>query len=157
MMQDDHNIIWQHFCSTWMEHLSIACTSTYSPGMKLNVKVRSHLTSQNAKERVTHAQETLVVTRRLPWEVEVRIARDYIAKFNLEDHLHSSEELIEISDGAYALLIIQQDVMDAQVLARLPHSVLVIATLSAGFDHIDLAAATERGISCPDTCGFLLG
>lgn len=96
-------------------------------------------------------KKILVVTRRLPQEVESRIAHDYIAKFNPDDRLYSSEELIEISAGADALLITQQDVMDAQVLSRLPRSVRVIATLSAGFDHIDLAAAAKQGIEITNT------
>lgn len=96
-------------------------------------------------------KKTLVVTRQLLQEVESRIARDYIPKFNPEDRLYSSEELIEVSTGADALLITQQDVMDAALLSRLPNSVRVIATLSAGFDHIDLAAAAVRGIEVTNT------
>ncbi|MGH9739131.1 MAG: 2-hydroxyacid dehydrogenase [Candidatus Acidiferrales bacterium] len=96
-------------------------------------------------------KKTLVVTRRLSQEVEARIARDYLARFNAEDRLYSSGELIEVSAGADALLITQQDVMNAQVLSRLPNSVRVIATLSAGFDHIDLAAAAVRGIQVTNT------
>lgn len=96
-------------------------------------------------------KKTLVVTRRLSQEVESRIARDYLARFNAEDRLYSSGELIEVSAGADALLITQQDVMNAQVLSRLPNSVRVIATLSAGYDHIDLAAAAVRGIQVTNT------
>ena len=96
-------------------------------------------------------KKTLVVTRRLPQEVESRINRDYIARLNSDDRLYSSEELIDVSAGADALLITQQDVMDARVLSRLPSSVRVIATLSAGFDHIDLAAAAARGIEVTNT------
>lgn len=96
-------------------------------------------------------KKTLVVTRRLPQEVESRINRDYIARLNSDDRLYSSEELIDVSAGADALLITQQDVMDARVLSRLPSSVRVIATISAGFDHIDLAAAAARGIEVTNT------
>jgi lactate dehydrogenase-like 2-hydroxyacid dehydrogenase len=45
--------------------------------------------------------------------------------------------------------------MDAGVLSRLPSSVRVIATLSAGFDHIDLAAAAERGMMVTNTPGVV--
>jgi lactate dehydrogenase-like 2-hydroxyacid dehydrogenase len=96
-------------------------------------------------------KNTLVVTRRLPQEVESRITRDYVARFNAEDRLYSSDELIDISAGADALLITQQDVMDAGVLSHLPSSVRVIATLSAGFDHINLAAAAARKIEVTNT------
>ena len=100
-------------------------------------------------------KNTLVVTRRLPHEVESRITRDYVARVNAEDRLYSSDELIDISAGADALLITQQDVMDAGVLSHLPSSVRVIATLSAGFDHINLAAAAARGIEVTNTPGVV--
>ena len=51
------------------------------------------------------------------------------------------------SEGADALLITQQDRMDASLLSRLPESVQMIATLSVGFDHIDVKAAEARGIA----------
>ena len=100
-------------------------------------------------------KKTLVVTRRLPQEVESRITRDYVARFNVEDRLYSSDELVGISAGTDALLITQEDVMNAGVLSRLPASVHVIATLSAGFDHIDLAAAAARRIKVTNTPGVV--
>ena len=100
-------------------------------------------------------KKTLLVTRRLPQEVESRVTRDYVARFNAEDRLYSSDQLIEISAGADALLITQEDVMNAGVLSRIPSSVCVIATLSAGFDHIDLAAAAARGIKVTNTPGVV--
>ncbi|MGB8030425.1 MAG: hypothetical protein WCF30_12275 [Terracidiphilus sp.] len=100
-------------------------------------------------------KKTLVVTRRLPHEVESRITCDYIARLNSDDRLYSSDELIDVSAGADALLITQQDVMDARALSHLPSSVRVIATLSAGFDHIDLAAAAACGIEVTNTPGVV--
>jgi lactate dehydrogenase-like 2-hydroxyacid dehydrogenase len=96
-------------------------------------------------------KKILVVTRRLPEEVESRITRDYDARLNSADHLYSSDELIDVSREADALLITGQDQMDADVISRLPSSVRVIATLSVGFDHIDLTAASKRGILVTNT------
>jgi lactate dehydrogenase-like 2-hydroxyacid dehydrogenase len=101
------------------------------------------------------AKKCLLVTRQLPQKVEERIARGYIARFNMQDRLYSGDELIDISTGADALLITQQDIIDAGVLSRLPSSVRVIATLSAGFDHIDLAAAAARGMMVTNTPGVV--
>ena len=56
-----------------------------------------------------------------------------------------------MSKGADALLTTGQDRMDADVISRLPGSVRVIATLSVGFDHIDLIAAANRGILVTNT------
>ena len=94
----------------------------------------------------TATKKILVVTRRWPKEVELRIARDYEPRINLADRFYSSDELINVSKGADALLITGQDRMDADVISRLPGSVRVIATLSVGFDHIDLTAAVNRRI-----------
>jgi lactate dehydrogenase-like 2-hydroxyacid dehydrogenase len=82
----------------------------------------------------TVPKKILIVTRRWPKEVELRIPRDYEARINLADRLYSSDELIDISQGADALLIAGQDRMDADVISHLPSSVRVIATLSVGFD-----------------------
>lgn len=68
-------------------------------------------------------KKTLVVTRRLPHEVELRIARDHVARFNTEDRLYSSDELISTSVGGDALLTTSQYHMDAQVFSRLGGSV----------------------------------
>lgn len=68
-------------------------------------------------------KKTLAVTRRLPHEVELRIARDHVARFNTEDRLYSSDKLISTSVGADALLTTSQDHMDAQVFSRLGGSV----------------------------------
>jgi len=59
------------------------------------------------------------------------------------------------SYGADALLITQQDRMDASLISRLPESVQMIATLSVGFDHIDVKAAEARGITVTNTPGVL--
>lgn len=93
----------------------------------------------------------LVVTRSLPEGVEVRIRRSYEALFNPDDRLYSSEELAALSDGADALLITSRDSMNADLLSRLSKSVQIIATLSVGCDHIDLAVARRRGIAVTNT------
>lgn len=97
----------------------------------------------------------MVVTRRLPATVELRIKLHYDARFNANDHLYSRDELVAESDGADALLITQQDRMDASLIWGLPESVRMIATLSVGFDHIDVKAAEARGIAVTNTPGVL--
>ncbi len=97
----------------------------------------------------------LVVTRRLPAAVEARIKLHYEAYFNANDRLYTRDELVAESDGADALLITQQDRMDASLISRLPESVQMIATLSVGFDHIDVKAAEARGIAVTNTPGVL--
>lgn len=97
----------------------------------------------------------LVVTRQLPAAVEVRIRLNYGARFNANNRLYTGDELVAESEGADALLITQQDRMDASLISRLAASVQMIATLSVGFDHIDVKAAEARGIAVTNTPGVL--
>jgi lactate dehydrogenase-like 2-hydroxyacid dehydrogenase len=70
---------------------------------------------------------------------------------NTNDHLYSGDELLAKAMNADALLITIQDHLNADLIARLPKSVRMIATVSAGFDHIDLKAAEARGIVVTNT------
>lgn len=93
----------------------------------------------------------VVVTRKLPEAVESRLRRDYEPRFNEDDHVYDSEELIEAAAGADALLVCHSERLDAETLSRLPASVKVIANFSVGVDHVDLDAARERGILVTNT------
>jgi lactate dehydrogenase-like 2-hydroxyacid dehydrogenase len=87
---------------------------------------------------------TLLVTRRLPPAVEARAARDYDARLTESDT--PIPDLLRRAEGASAILCCPGDVLDAAAIAALPSSVRVIATFSVGYDHIDIAAATARGL-----------
>jgi lactate dehydrogenase-like 2-hydroxyacid dehydrogenase len=93
----------------------------------------------------------VLVTRKLPQAVEERLARDYDARFNTEDRVYSSDELVELAAGAEAIIPCHTEKLSADVIARLPESVRAICSFSVGFDHIDLAAAKARGIYVTNT------
>lgn len=93
----------------------------------------------------------LLVTRLLPPEVEARIARDYDAIVNPEDRIWTADGMIERAAGCDAILLTTTEAMDAEVIARLPDSVRMIATFSVGVDHIDLKAAAARGVAVSNT------
>jgi lactate dehydrogenase-like 2-hydroxyacid dehydrogenase len=97
----------------------------------------------------------LVVTRRLPDAVEERIKRDYDVRFNVKDQLYSRDELLARSRGAQALLITRRDSIDARVISELSKSLRIVATLSVGFEHIDVKTAAARGIAVVNTPGVL--
>ena len=97
----------------------------------------------------------LLVTRRFPDAVEARAARDYDATVNPEDHLHSSDQLIEAAAGHDAILCSSTNMFDADVFERLPDSVRVIATFSVGIEHFDIEAAKARGIVLANTPGVM--
>jgi lactate dehydrogenase-like 2-hydroxyacid dehydrogenase len=66
-------------------------------------------------------------------------------------------EVIEAaaSHRAQAILFTNTLPLDAAAIAALPDSVGVGATISVGFDHIDVAAARARGIAVTNTPGVL--
>jgi lactate dehydrogenase-like 2-hydroxyacid dehydrogenase len=93
----------------------------------------------------------VLVTRKLPEAVEERLRRDYTPRLNPDDRPYGAEELIERAADADAILTCATDPWSTAVIERLPDSVRVIATFSAGFEHIDLAAASARGIVVTNT------
>ena len=93
----------------------------------------------------------VLVTRKLPQAVEARLARDYDARFNTEDRVYSSDELVELAADAEAIIPCHTEKLRAELIARLPKSVRAICSFSVGYDHIDLAAAKARGIYVTNT------
>lgn len=93
----------------------------------------------------------LLVTRKLPDAVEARITASFDAKLNPEDTLFSPHDIISQSDGMDAILVTPTEKCGAEFFASLPSSVRIIATFSVGYDHIDVAAAAERGIKVTNT------
>ncbi len=94
---------------------------------------------------------TLLVTRRLPPEVEARAARDYDARLNADDTPRTGADVAHLAADAAAILCCPAERLDAAAIAALPGSVRVIGTFSVGFDHIDIAAAHARGIAVVNT------
>ena len=93
----------------------------------------------------------VLVTRKLPDAVEDRLRRDYDPIFNPDDALYSSEVIIERATGTDAILPCHTEKFTAEVIARLPESVRVIANFSVGYDHVDIEAAKARGLIVTNT------
>ena len=91
------------------------------------------------------------VTRKLPDDVEARLTRDYDARLNASDKIYNCDEIIELSQGATAIIPCHTEKMSADVIQRLPDSVKAICCFSVGYDHIDLAAAKAKGIQVTNT------
>jgi lactate dehydrogenase-like 2-hydroxyacid dehydrogenase len=91
----------------------------------------------------------LFVTRRLPSSTETLAAREFEARLTPSDVVIS--DLAAKAEGADAVLCCPGDMLDAKTIADLPPSVKVIGTFSVGYDHIDLAAASARGIRICNT------
>lgn len=91
------------------------------------------------------------VTRRLPEAVEARAERDYTCRWNETDAVLDAEALIAGADDARAILTCPTEKWSREVIAALSERIEIIATFSVGYDHIDVAAAKERGIIVTNT------
>ncbi|MEP4886793.1 MAG: D-glycerate dehydrogenase [Alphaproteobacteria bacterium] len=93
----------------------------------------------------------ILVTRRHFAATEDRLAADYDAVINEDDHIMDADELVAGAVGMDALLICVTEPMDAATIDRLPDSVRAILTLSVGLDHVDTDAAKARGVAVLNT------
>jgi len=93
----------------------------------------------------------VLVTRKLPAAVEARLRRDFDPRLNPDDRLYGADQLIDLAAGVDAILPCHTERFTADVIARLPASVKIIANFSVGVDHVDLEAAAARGIVVTNT------
>lgn len=93
------------------------------------------------------------VTRKLPPEVEDRLRRDYRPVLNEDDAEYGPDDVIDGAARAKAdaILTCSTEKYPADVIARLPDRVRILATFSVGYDHIDVAAARSRGLIVTNT------
>ncbi len=97
----------------------------------------------------------VVVTRRLPDAVETRMMELFDTRLNREDKPLSQEELAEAGKAADVLVPTVTDSIDQAVIAEAGPRLKLIASFGTGVDHIDLAAARDRGIAVTNTPGVL--
>ena len=99
----------------------------------------------------------VIVTRSLPDPLPARLRAEGTAWINLEPRTLSGDEILSAAEriSADVLLVMAMDRIDGALIARLPKSVCIIATLSVGHDHIDLDAARARGIAVLSTPDIL--
>ena len=97
------------------------------------------------------ARPSVVVTRRLPDSVEEALSRDFDARLNTEDKPLGPDGLKEALRTADALLCTVTDRLTSEVLSVEPRRARMLANFGVGFNHIDIQAAKERGLSVSNT------
>jgi glyoxylate reductase len=97
----------------------------------------------------------VVVTRKLPETVEARMRELFEVELNPTDQPMSAEALAAAMMRADVLAPTVTDRIDAAALAHAGPNLKLIANFGAGFDHIDVAAATARGVIVTNTPGVL--
>ena len=101
------------------------------------------------------SRASVIVTRRLPEPVEARMQELFNVRLNHDDRPMSPEELGAAMADADILVPTITDRIDAGLLAKAGPRLRLIANYGAGFDHIDVATALQRGIIVSNTPGVL--
>ena len=93
----------------------------------------------------------VVVTRKLPDAIETRLMELFDVRLNVDDEAMSEAELTEAVKTADVLVPTITDTIDAKLIAAAGKKLKLIANYGTGVDHIDLAAAREKGITVTNT------
>jgi glyoxylate reductase len=96
----------------------------------------------------------VLVTARMPAAVISLIEREHQVESCQEDPPLDRQSLLRGVADKEGLLCTITDRIDAELLAHAP-ALKVIANYGVGFEHIDLAAATRRGLPVTNTPGVL--
>jgi glyoxylate reductase len=97
----------------------------------------------------------VVVTRRLPDSVEMRMRELFDARLNADDKPMSQADLLAAAKIADVIVPTVTDHIDRAVLSQAGEKLKLIANFGNGVDNIDVATAVQRGITVTNTPGVL--
>jgi len=104
---------------------------------------------------MSRKRPVVIVTRKLPDVIETRMMELFDTRLNDDDRPMTREELVEAVKKADILVPTLTDRIDKGILAQAGDNLRLVANFGTGVDHIDLAAARERGITVTNTPGVL--
>lgn len=104
---------------------------------------------------MTRDRLKVVVTRRLPETVETRLKELFDVELNETDAKMSASDIDNALQHASVLVPTLGDVIDKEVINKAGENLKLIANYGAGFDHIDVKTALDRGIAVTNTPGVL--
>ncbi|UUP17770.1 2-hydroxyacid dehydrogenase [Nitratireductor thuwali] len=97
----------------------------------------------------------VVITRKLPDQVETRMRELFDARLNVDDRPMTQPELVAAIKEADVLVPTITDRIDAALIAQAGERLKMIANYGNGVDNIDVAAAGERNIVVTNTPNVL--
>jgi glyoxylate reductase len=97
----------------------------------------------------------VIVTRKLPDSVELRMRELFDARFNADDKPMTQAQLVEAVKTADVLVPTVTDRIDSSLLSKSGEQLKLIAQFGNGVDNIDVATANQRGITITNTPGVL--
>jgi len=97
----------------------------------------------------------VVITRKLPDQVETRMRELFDARLNVDDRPMAQPELVAAVREADVLVPTVTDKIDSALIAQAGPNLKLIANYGNGVDNIDVAAAAKRGITVTNTPNVL--
>ena len=97
----------------------------------------------------------VIVTRRLPDPIEIRLRELFDTELNVDDKPLSADDLAAAVQRADVLVPTITDRIDKTLLEKAGPKLKLIANFGAGVDHIDVTQANAQGISVTNTPGVL--
>ncbi|NJM30970.1 MAG: D-glycerate dehydrogenase, partial [Rhizobiales bacterium] len=97
----------------------------------------------------------VIVTRKLPAQVETRMMELFHTRLNAGDAPMSRAELTEAVKTAEVLVPTVTDRIDKAILMQAGEQLKLIANFGTGVDNIDVETALSRGITVTNTPGVL--
>jgi len=94
------------------------------------------------------------ITANLPGRSVEDLKMDYYVEVFSEERSPTEEEILRGARGAHALVTMVTDRIDRTVIDSCP-SLIVISNCGVGYENIDVAYATKRGIFVTNTPGVL--
>jgi len=104
---------------------------------------------------VKQKKPVVVVTRKLPEAIELRMRELFDVRLNADDKPMSAADLGEAVKTADVLVPTVTDKIDAALLSKAGEQLRLIANFGNGVDNIDVATAVQRGITVTNTPGVL--
>ena len=98
--------------------------------------------------------ESILITRAIFPEIVEALSRRFDVEHNEEDRPWAPGELARRLRGKHGVMATVMDKFDEAILAQCP-GLKVIANIAVGYNNIDVAAATRRGIRVTNTPGVL--
>ncbi|WP_299154620.1 D-glycerate dehydrogenase [uncultured Tateyamaria sp.] len=98
---------------------------------------------------------SVVVTRRLPAEVETRLSELFDVTLRDSDVPMTRTQVVEAMKSADVLVPTITDTIDGAMIGQAGDRLKLIANYGAGVDNIDVATARQRGILVSNTPGVL--
>jgi len=100
-------------------------------------------------------KKKVYITRRIPDEAIELLEEHFYVEMNSQDRVLTSEELLEKVKGVDAVLCLITDNIDKEVLDAAGVNCKIFANYGVGYNNIDIASATEKGIIITNTPGVL--